>query len=119
MSTETLHQLLTALLTVGCAPLITWLMDQLKQEFTPSPKTARRLTLLLSVVAPSIVYGLLAAIQGLYEWPAHLLAIVGAFTGSTMIHGEKTLPTGAEQRVDELLAVPDAIAASKLDEERK
>lgn len=120
MSTETLHQILTALLTVGCAPLIKWIVDQVKEEFNPSPRTTRRLAYLYAAIVPSIVYGLLAVIQGLYEWPAHLLAVIGAFTGATFIHGEQDLPNGAQvaaaRRLDAIMAVPTAVSVKVLED---
>ena len=103
MSNEVLHQVLTGLIAVGCAPLIKGLLDRIKEEVEPSPKTTRRLAYLLSVVAPSVVYLLLATLQGVYEWPAHLLAVIGAFTGSQIWHGERELPSGAEVRVGRML----------------
>jgi len=105
-----LEQILTGLIAVGCVPLISFAMEKIKEEFEPSPKTTRRISYLVALVIPSIVYGLLALTKMEYEWTAHLMAVIGAWTGSQVLHGETKLKTGKEvkeaKRLDDFHRMP-------------
>lgn len=93
---ETLVLILKYLLGPGSGLAVKWVVDKLKEEFNPSPKTTRRLTYLVSGLVPTVVYLLLAWLTGAYEPATHILAIFAAFGISQVWHGEQSLPSGKE-----------------------
>lgn len=105
MTPEMLRVLINTALAAGCGGLITWLMDQIKKWREEdgklvSPKTARRVVLLLCAVVPTALYVFTALVGWqAYDFVMNAAYVVTAFTSSTMIHGETQLPNGAEVRL--------------------
>ena len=82
---------------VVVAGFMTWLITEMSDgENGPSPKTKRRLTYLVSLLLPSILYGALAWLSGQYNPVAHITAVLAAFGISQGIHGEKYLLSGKQ-----------------------
>ncbi len=110
-SNETLTAILMALLVAGCGVPIKFVMDQIikwrAEDNKPiSSKTKRRVTLLLGLIIPSIIYGVVVALGNEYGVAAHILYMVGGFTSATALHGEIELPTGAEERTAKTFGPP-------------
>jgi hypothetical protein len=94
---ETLKWLVGPGAGVAVKAVMDWLIRELSDDDKrPSPKTARRLTYLVSFVVPSAAYMLLAWITGEYRIEQHVMAILAAFGVATGMHGERNLPNGAE-----------------------
>ena len=108
MGNEQLIQFISAALSTGSGAVILWVLDRIAEWVADdgqqiSPKSKRRLALLLSAVVPTVLYLILVALQGPYQWPVHLMNVGLAFISNQALHGETKLATGDDVRKAERL----------------
>lgn len=109
MEQSVLQTAILAALSGGCGVVNKWLLDKIvewkdEDQEPISPKTRRRLALLLSALTPSALYAFLALMGwATYNVGEHAGYIVTAFTAGQMWHGERELPSGHDLKVQERL----------------
>lgn len=87
-----------------------WLIGEMADKGrSPSPKTRRRLSYLVSLSLPSLIIAVLIPLGHVYDFAEHLTAILSAFGVSQVVHGESNLATGTDQRVEAVFAKPAAV----------
>lgn len=88
--------------------VLDWLIGEIEDPDTVppkkvSPRTKRRLSYVVTIVVPSVLYGLLALSTWQWNWAAFAMNILSAFAVSQVVHGEQNLQTGAQMRAEEKL----------------
>lgn len=103
MSNEQFIALIVGVLAAGSGVVIQWILSQIvkwrEEDGKPiSPKTKRRLALLLCVTVPTALYLLVVwlSVEIEYRIGVHAGYVLGAFTAMQMWHGETKLMSGAD-----------------------
>jgi hypothetical protein len=109
MNDQALKAFIAGALASGCGALNQLIMAQIvrwkEEDNEPiSAKTKRRLSLLLALITPSVLYGFVVFMGWeTYGIAAHIAYVGIAFMTAQAVHGEMRLPSGAQERVQERL----------------